>query len=210
MIVAIGRELGAGGHAVGEAVASALSVELLDNQIVDLVAQRMGAPEAYVAERDEQVEGFAERLLRSITAAYPESQTAPALPDWSEAHLVQLTESIIKERAASESLVVMGRGAPILLKDRPDVVRVFVTAPTDVRVARISERLGLVRDEALKALRKSDQHRAAYYKEHYGVAEWRDARHYDLVVDTGRFGVDGAARLVIEAAGLLRARVTPT
>jgi hypothetical protein len=42
------------------------------------------------------------------------------------------------------------------------------------------------------------------------VAEWRDARHYDLVVDTGRFGVDGAARLVIEAAGLLRARATPT
>ena len=176
MIVAIGRELGAGGHAVGEAVASALSVELLDNQIVDLVAQRMGAPEAYVAERDEQVEGFAERLLRSITAAYPESQSAPALPDWSEAHLVQLTESIIKERAASESLVVIGRGAPILLKDRPDVVRVFVTAPTDVRVARISERLGLIRDEALKALRKSDQHRAAYYKEHYGVAEWRASR----------------------------------
>ena len=74
MIVAIARELGAGGRAVGEAVASALSVELLDNQIVDLVAQRLGAPESYVAERDEQVESFAERLLRGITAAYPESQ----------------------------------------------------------------------------------------------------------------------------------------
>ena len=206
MIVAIGRELGAGGHAVGEAVASALSVELLDNQIVDLVAQRLGAPEAYVAERDEHVESFAERLLRGITAAYPESQAGRSIPDWSEGHLVQLTGSIIKERAANESLVVIGRGAPVLLKDRADVVRVFVTAPVETRVARVAERLGISRDEALKELRKSDQHRAAYYKEHYGVADWRDARHYDLVVDTGRFGIDGAARLVIEAVSQLRAR----
>jgi len=208
MIVAIARELGAGGRAVGEAVASALSVELLDNQIVDLVAQRLGAPESYVAERDEHVESFAERLLRGITAAYPESQAARGVPDWSEAHLVQLTGSIIKERAASESLVVIGRGAPILLKDRADVVRVFVTAPVEVRVARIVERLGVSREEALKELRKSDQHRAAYYKEHYGAADWRDAHHYDLVVDTGRFGIDGAARLVLDAVNVLAARAT--
>jgi len=206
MIVAIARELGAGGRAVGEAVAATLSVELLDNQIVDLVAQRLGAPESYVAERDEHVESFAERLLRGITAAYPESQAARGVPDWSEAHLVQLTGTIIKERAASESLVVIGRGAPILLKDRADVVRVFVTAPIEVRVARIAERLGVSREEALKELRKSDQHRAAYYKEHYGVAEWRDARHYDLVVDTARFGIDSAAQLVIDAVNVLAAR----
>ena len=208
MIVAIARELGAGGRAVGEAVAAALSVELLDNQIVDLVAQRLGAPEAYVAERDEHVESFAERLLRGITAAYPESQAARGVPDWSEAHLVQLTGSIIKERAASESLVVIGRGAPILLKDRADAVRVFVTAPMTVRLARIMERLGVSPEDGLKELRKSDQHRAAYYKEHYGVADWRDARHYDLVVDTGRFGIEGAARLVLDAVNVLAARAT--
>jgi CMP/dCMP kinase len=75
-------------------------------------------------------------------------------------------------------------------------------------VARIAERLGVSRDEALKQLRKSDQHRAAYYKEHYGVAEWRDARHYDLVVDTGRFGIEGAARLVIEAVNVLAAQAS--
>jgi cytidylate kinase len=205
MIVAIGRELGAGGHAVGEAVAAALHVELLDNEIVNLVAQRIGAPESYVAERDEQVESFVDRLLRGITAAYPESFSGRDLPDWSETHLVQLTGAIIKERAASESLVVIGRGAPILLKDRADVLRVFVTAPEDVRAARVAQRLGTARDEAIKELRKSDQHRATYLKEHYGVADWRDPRHYDLVVDTGRLGIDGAARLVVEAAQLLRA-----
>lgn len=204
MIVAIGRELGAGGHAVGEGVARALHVELLDNEIVNLVAQRIGAPESFVAERDEQVEGFVDRLLRSITAAYPESFSGQNLPDWSEAHLVQLTAAIIRERAASESLVVIGRGAPILLKDRADVLRVFVSAPEDARVARLAERMNLSREEALKELRKSDQHRASYFKEHYGLTDWRDPHHYDIIVDTGRLGIEGAVRLVIEATHLLR------
>lgn len=203
MIVAIARELGAGGRAVGDAVAAALNIPLLDNEIVNLVAQRIGAPESYVAERDEQPESFTDRVLRGITAAYPESLSSQGLPDWSEEHLVQLTETIIKERAASESLVVIGRGAPILLKDRPDAVRVFVTAPQAERVARVAQRLGLSADDALKEVRKSDQHRAAYFKEHYAVDDWRDPRYYDLVVNTARFGIDGAARLVVGAARAL-------
>jgi len=205
VIIAIARELGAGGRGVGEAVATALDIPLLDNEIVNLVAERIGAPEAYVAQRDEQVESFTERVLRGITAAYPESLSSQELPDWSEERLVQLTETIIKERAASESLVVVGRGAPMLLKDRLDVVRVFVSAPQAERAARIAARMGLSADDALKEMRKSDQRRAAYFKEHYNVMDWRDPRHYDLVVNTARLGIEGAARLVVEAArGSLR------
>jgi CMP/dCMP kinase len=202
MIVAIARELGAGGRAVGDAVASALNIPLLDNEIVNLVAQRLGAPESYVAEHDEQPASFADRVLRGITAAYPESLTAQGLPDWSEERLVQLTETIIKERAASESLVVIGRGAPMLLRDRKDVVRVLVTAPQPDRVQRVSRRLGLTAEDALKEVRRSDQHRAAYFKEHYAVTDWRDPRHYDLVINTARVSVEGAARLIVEATRL--------
>jgi cytidylate kinase len=200
MIVAIARELGAGGLAVGEAVAKQLGIPLLDKEIVDLVAQRIGAPEAYVAERDEHGESFTERVLRGIMAAYPETLAARDLPDWSEQNLVKLTETIIRERAAGESLVVIGRGAPMLLKDRPDVVRVFVTAPPAQRAANVVARMGVSHDEALKELRRSDQHRAAYFKEHYNVLDWRDPRHYDLVVNTARFGIEGAAQLIAEAA----------
>jgi uncharacterized protein len=202
VIVAIGRELGAGGHAVGEAVAKLLGVELLDNEIVDLVAARMGAPTSYVAERDEQVESFADRLIRVFTAAHPEAYTAQGLPDWSEDRLVKLTNDIIKEHAASASLVVIGRGAPMLLKDRADVLRVFVTAPDDVRIQRLCERTSVARDEALREIKKSDQRRAAYLKEQYGV-EWRDPHNYDLVVDTGRFSVRAAAQLVVDATTLI-------
>ncbi len=198
MIVAIGRELGAGGRDVGERLAVAMRAELLDNQIVDLVAARIGAPAAFVQARDENVESFVDRLFRVITAAYPESYGPDGLPDWSEERLVQLTETIIKERAHGEPLVVIGRGAPALLRDRRDVFRIFVAASHEGRIARLLRRGVASREEAMRDIKRSDAHRAAYMQTHYHV-EWRDAANYDLIVNTDRLGIDAAADAVLHA-----------
>lgn len=199
MIVAIARELGAGGREVGERVAGLLDADLLDNQIIDLVAARIGAPAAFVQAHDENVEGFVERLFRIITAAYPEAYAIEGLPDWSEERLVELTAGIIQEHCRTESLVVIGRGAPALLRNRPDVLRVLVTAPLDSRVQRLRSRLGIAADEALREIRKSDQHRTAYMQHHYNV-DWRNPVHYDLVVNTGRMTMSAAADLIVSAS----------
>jgi hypothetical protein len=199
VIIAIGRELGSGGRDVGERVAAAMHAELLDNQIVDLVAARIGAPASFVRARDENVEGFVDRLFRVITAAYPEAYGPDGLPDWSEERMVQLTASIIEEHARRESLVVIGRGAPVLLKDRRDVFRVFVAGSIDGRVARLCRRTGVARDDALREIKKSDQHRAAYMQTYYH-ADWRDPGHYDLFVNTDRLGVEVAADIITHAA----------
>lgn len=199
MIVAFARELGAGGREIGEHVAHALNAELLDNQIVDLVAARLGAPASYVQAHDEHVEGFVERLFRVISAAYPEAYANEGLPDWSEERLAELTASIIRERARTESLVVIGRGAPMLLKDRPDVLRVLVVASIETRVLRLGERLGYSKEEALREIRKSDQNRSAYMQQHYRV-EWRQPSLYDVVINTDRLSFDVAASLLLEAA----------
>jgi CMP/dCMP kinase len=197
VIVAIGRELGAGGVEVGERVAQLLDAELVDKQIVDLVAARIGAPAAYVEARDENVEGFVDRLFRVITSAYPEAYAAEGLPDWSEERMVELTGSIIREHASSHSLVVIGRGAPLLLRDRRDAVRAFITAPFESRVQRVRARSGWTADEAAREIKKSDQHRLAYMQQHYGV-DWRDPHSYDIVVNMEHLSVDAAAALIIE------------
>jgi cytidylate kinase len=199
MIVAIGRELGAGGREVGEHVSRALGAELLDNQIIDLVAARIGAPAAYVAARDEHTESFVDRLFRIITSAYPEAYAAEGLPDWSEERMVQLTATVIQEHAAASPLVVIGRGAPMLLRDRGDALRVFITAPVGVRVQRVRERTGCSADDALREIKKSDQHRLAYMQQYYGV-NWRDPSLYDLILNTEHLDVPAAAHLIVTAA----------
>lgn len=197
MIVAIGRELGSGGREIGERIARELGAELLDNQIIDLVAARIGAPTAYVRARDENVETFVDRLFRVITSAYPEAYAAEGLPDWSEERMVQLTGSIIQEHAGAASLVVIGRGAPMLLRERRDAVRVFITAPVSVRAARLRERTGCSADDAAREIKKSDQHRFAYMQQYYSV-NWRDPTLYDLIVNTEHVSVDAAASLIIQ------------
>jgi len=198
VIVAIGRELGAGGREVGERIAGLIGAELLDNQIVDMVAHKIGAPAAYVAAHDEQLESFADRLFRAITAAQPEAYAAgDEVPDWSEDRLFALTGDIIRERARERSLVVIGRGAPVLLKDFPGVLRLFVVAEDEARVKRLELRLGCTREAAIKQMKASDQRRAAYMKQHFGV-DWRDPHGYDLVVNSGALGIEGAARVAAE------------
>lgn len=199
MIVAIGRELGAGGREIGERVARALDAQLLDNQIVDLVAARIGAPASYVQSHDENVESFVDRLFGIITSANPEAYAAGGLPDWSEERMVGLTAAIIEEHAQSTALVVIGRGAPALLRERRDALRVFITAPLPVRIGRLRERTGCGYDDALRELRKSDQRRLAYMQQYYSV-NWREPALYDLVVNTGRFDPDAAAKLIATAA----------
>ena len=112
--------------------------------------------------------------------------------------MVQLTASIIEEHARRESLVVIGRGAPVLLKERRDVFRVFVAGSVDGRVARICRRTGVSRDDALREIKKSDQHRAAYMQT-YNHTDWRDPGNYDLVVNTDRLGVEVTADIIVHA-----------
>lgn len=206
MIVAIARELGAGGREVGERIAASMGAELLDDQIVDLVAQKIGAPASYVAAKDEAVESFAERLFRTITQAQPEAYAAKEVPDWSEDRLFSLTSDLIREHARDRSIVVIGRGAPILLKEFRGVLRLFVIAPLDARIARLSERLGCSRDEAHRQIKASDQRRAAYFKQYFGV-DWRDPHLYDLVVNTETLGVEQAARIAVECR-MIRGRTS--
>jgi CMP/dCMP kinase len=172
---------------------------LLDKQIIDLVAARIGAPTAYVQARDENVESFVDRLFRVITSAYPEAYAAEGLPDWSEERMVQLTGAIIHEHAQASPLVVIGRGAPMLLRDRTDALRVFITAPINLRIERLRRRTKCSADDAAKEIKTSDQHRFAYFQQYFGV-NWRDPACYDMVLNTEHLDSQTAAALIIEAA----------
>jgi cytidylate kinase len=80
-------------------------------------------------------------------------------------------------------------------------MRVFVTAPLEVRVGRLSERDGIDEKTATKRLKESDKQRAAYLKAFYGVDEELPV-HYDLVINTDRLGAEAAVEMLAAAARL--------
>ena len=201
-VITVTRQYASGGAALAREVAAALRWTVIDNEFVDEVARLAGLAPAEVAGREERAPGLLERLARTLAVASPEmfitSAAAPrAEPD--EAALVHLTERVIAEAAAHGRVVLVGRGAQALLAQRPDALHVYVVASRPWRVRHAVERLGVASAEAEHVVDDTDGQRDHYVKTYYGRHR-RDVVNYDLVVNTERLGIGGAAALVVAEA----------
>ena len=199
MIITISRQLGAGGGDVAQAIADRLGWSVIDNELIDEVAARAGMPAEEVAERDESAPGFIERLARTLATAMPEfvAPEGGTLPELTEERLVKVTERVVADLAAQGQVVLVGRAAPAVLETHPNALHVRVAAPVAYRAARLVERDGIDLKEAEKLIHEVDGNRGRYHKQYYG-RDWDDASNYDLVVNTGRLGVEGAVDVILD------------
>jgi cytidylate kinase len=201
-VITITRQYASGGSEVARLVAAQLGWEVIDNEFVDRVARRAGLAPDEVALRDERAPGLLERLAQTLAAASPELFMAPGgVPAVAqdEAAIVRLTERVIAEAAAHGRIVLVGRGAQAVLAQRPDALHVYVVASQPWRVRLAIERLGVDAAGAERVVDETDRQRDQYVKTYYRRHR-HDFGNYDLIVNTERLGVDGAAHLVVTEA----------
>ena len=104
----------------------------------------------------------------------------------------------IKNIAAKESCVIVGRCADYALEDNPDLLSVFIHADMDVRIKRIMERKEIEKaDIARDLIIKTDKQRASYYNS-YANKKWGDAKTYNVCIDSSILGIDGTADLIVD------------
>ena len=201
MIVTVSRQIGAGGSDIASRVAHALGFRLVDNELIDRVALQAGLSRTYVANREERAPGFLERLIRVLSRAAPEMQSAPPdrLPEPEEKSLVAATEKVVADLAAEGRVVLVGRAAPAVLSNTRDALHVKIVAPIPFRMARICEADRVDEREAERRLKESDSNRARYHRHHYG-REWGDPANYHMVLNTGSLGLDGATDIIVTRA----------
>jgi cytidylate kinase len=203
MLITISRQYGAGGSEVAARVARALGWRVVDNELVERVAARAGLTPEDVAQREERVSTFIERLARTVVAATPELVVPPeaggTAPSLSEPDLVRLTERVVEEAASEGRVVLVGRAAPAVLARERDAIHVKVVAPRDWRVRVIMERLAVTAEDAAARVHETDRNRARYHREHYH-RDWADPANYHLVLNTAALGLDGAAEVVVRRA----------
>jgi cytidylate kinase len=203
VIVTISNEYGCGALAIAQRAASLLGYEYVDRQLPVVVAKRLSvSPEAVEASEDTG-RTLGERWMSSLERATPELAAASVAKDLDEEMLRALQEAV-REYASHGNVVIVGRGAGVILGARPDVVRVFMYAPREWRIAHIMESLRVERKSAEVEVERVDRARAAYLRDWYG-ATFGDPKSYDLCIETSRFGEEGAARLIVEA---VRARAS--
>ena len=202
MIITISRMFGSGGSDVAARVAQQLGWTLLDNAVVDSVAERLGMSPAEVSNLEERVPSLGERIAASMRLSTPEYVVPVAdasLTDTAEMRVVDTTKHVMEDAVQRGNVVVVGRGAQVLLADRGDALHVFCYASPDALVAYAIAHRGLDPAGAAQEVEKRNRQREQYIKRNFG-REWRRFENYHLCVDTGRLGIDGAAELVVAAA----------
>lgn len=202
MIVTISRMFGSGGSDVAARVATELGWSLLDNAVVEQVAERLGVSRAEVSEMEERVPSLVERIVSTLSMSAPE--LSPAVDDSSlmvtaETRIVDVTKRVMVEAVAQGNAVLVGRGAQALLADRPDALHVFCYARKAFLVRYAIEHRGIDPAKADHEVEQRNKQREQYVKRHWG-RDWRAFDNYHLCVDTGRLGIEGAATLVVSAA----------
>jgi cytidylate kinase len=181
-IITLSRELGSRGDDVAVAVSQRLGLRLVGREIINRAAQDAGAGEVALAELDEL----------GLLGVKP---SAASLKRYRE----KVVE-IIEAQAAEGNVLLVGRGGQVVLAQRPDVLHVRITAPTDIRCATVRERCNVSAEVAAARLAASDAARAAYHKRHFGV-RWDDGALYDLILNLGRLTVVAATEIICAAAG---------
>ena len=193
---------GSGGSDVAARVARALGWSLLDNAVVDEVAERLGVSRAEVSSLEERVPSLAERIANTMAMSTPEfvvPVTDAPMTETAETRIVDATRSVMHEAIRQGNAVLVGRGAQAMLADRPDALHVFCYAPKKFLVEYAIAHRGINPTNAAHEVDKVNRNREQYVKRHWG-RDWRAFENYHLCLDTGRLGIEQAADLVIAAA----------
>jgi cytidylate kinase len=203
MLITISRQYGAGGGEVARRVAGTLGWHLVDNEVVERVAALAGLPREDVAEQEERVPTFVERLAWTLVAATPELFPPPvaggSVPRMQEADLVRITERVVAEMAAEGRVVLVGRAASAVLAGEHDALHVMLVAPRQDRIRTAAARLGVAPEKAASIVDDTDKNRARYHKEYYHC-DWHDPSNYHMVLNTSALGLEGATGVVVASA----------
>jgi cytidylate kinase len=199
IVVAIGRQIASGGAELGERLAKRLGFAYIDSQIVQQAAQQLGVNEADLRARNERVIGFWERIAGVLSLGIPESGFADfrRIPEVADAALFGVEAQVIHDLAAARDSVLIGHAGFHCLRHLPGIVRVFVHADREFRVARMASRYNITDPADARAMiDRTDKEREEFIRRMAGVA-WTDARNYDLCINMSRVGMELAEELVL-------------
>ena len=199
LIITIGREYGSGGREIGKALAEKLGISFYDKQIISLAAEKSGLSPEFITNNEQRVRsGFMQNLAAS--AAYQSGFFSSQYLPLSETIFISQAQ-VVRDIAARERAVIVGRCADYILSGRKNTVNIFIHAPIEDRVRRIVALYQLSEAEAMKAIATSDKERGNHYFR-YTDRKWGKAQNYDLSVNSSLLGIEGTVEMLADVAGI--------
>ena len=188
-IITISREFGSGGRFIGEEVAKKLGIAYYDKNIINDIAEKTGLSPEYVqknAELSPKKGLFAYAFTgRDITGKSVEDMVHEA------------QRQVILELADKEPCVIIGRNADYILKDRDDVLNVFIHGDASEKIQRITRLYNVEEQKAVKMMADTDKRRMANYN-FYTDQKWGKASNYTLCLNSSQLGYDRCEKIIME------------
>ncbi|MGH9396509.1 MAG: AAA family ATPase [Terriglobia bacterium] len=200
-IIALEREYGSGGAAIGEKLATGLGWKLWDQDLTCEIARVLKVEPATIQFREERVDTLFYRLAKVfMRGSFERGLPVTGLEHFDADRLVEMMQGLM-ERAASEgNCVIVGRGAPYFLRNRRDVLSVFVFAPLEEKIRRVKA-LGKSDAEAIELITSIDHDRATFVKKYYNM-EWPTRSLYHLMINS-KVGDEAVVRVIKNEMALL-------
>ena len=188
-IITISREFGSGGRFIGEEVAKKLGIVYYDKNIIGQIAEKSGLSPEYIQEN-------AELSPKKGLFAYAFSGrdiTGKSVEDM----VYEVQRNIILELAEKEPCVIIGRNADYILKDRDDVLNVFIHGDMPEKIKRITGLYNVEEKEAVKMMADTDKRRRTNYN-FYTDQNWGKASNYTLCLNSSQLGYDRCEMIIME------------
>jgi Cytidylate kinase-like family len=183
-LLLIDREFGAGGSAVGEALAARLGWKVFDEALSQQIARLAKIPLQVCKRREERTDPLLQRLVNLIwRGSLVPHLPSPDLAVLDTDRLVSLVQRVVEDAAKECPCVIVGRGAPYFLRDRPNRFSIFLYASRDIKFRRVFKRVG-DRKEAARLVDTMDEDRRRFVKHYFGH-EWPDRQLFHAMLDTG-------------------------
>ena len=188
-IITISREFGSGGRFIGEEVAKKLGIAYYDKNIINEIAEKSGLSPEYIREN-------AELSPKKGLFAYAfagRDITGKSVEDL----VYEAQRKVILELAEKESCVIIGRNADYILKDRDDVLNVFIHGDTPEKIQRITRLYNVEEQKVVKMMVDIDKRRMANYN-FYTNQKWGKASNYTLCLNSSKLGYDRCEKIIME------------
>ena len=182
LVITISREYGSGGRYIGKLVADKLGIKLYDKEFINKLSKETGLSEDYIESNEQKRE--------SIDGLYYNGMS-------NADELFVKEAELIKKVANKESCVIIGRCADFVLKDKKNVIKVFVYNNMENKIKRAEKFYNIDKKKAEKEINKINKLRANHYK-HYTDREWQNHENYDICINSDTLGVEKSADLICE------------
>ncbi len=201
VVITIARGYGSGGKTIGKMLAKELGIAFYDRELLYMASDESGINLELFQKNDEEVK---RGLFSSSTYKYDGKLIPPEDSDFvSKENLFNYQAKIIKDLAAKESCIIVGRCADYVLKDVPGTLKVFIWAPHEKCVETVVDMYSLSESEADKKIKKIDKHRSEYYH-YYTGREWDNVRNYDVCLNTAELTFEDCVKIIKSCIEVVR------